>query len=116
MTEQPTRTLAALAQANNLQLAPTEMTEEEMKDLDKNRTDLTVLSVQSDEVEGIGTKYAYTFHTGDGQPHMFSLWANIQRDATAIALMQLCMDGPVSGVRLVNQGTDKKPFWLIVPA
>lgn len=116
MTEQTPRTLAALAQAANLQLAPVELTEDEMKQLDKERADLTVLAVTLDVVEGIGDKYSYTIARPNNSPAFISLWSNIQRDATALALMQLCQEGPVSGVRLVNQGTDKKPFWVIVPA
>lgn len=115
MTESGTRSFRELAESTNAPLAPVQASDEQLRQMAKGEH-LTVLAVDAKDNEEFGTVWEYTVKRPTGEMLLFGLWANPQRDLTATTLMTFCQDGPVDDVLLENRGSDKKPFWVIVPA
>lgn len=116
MADSGTRDFSALVQATGAHISPVQASAEQMLELSGTNAMLTVYAVEAKDNEEYGTIYEYDVSTLNGPRLVFGLWANPQRDQTAITLMQLCADGPVTGVRLQNNGTAKNPFYVLVPA
>lgn len=77
---------------------------------------LTVYQVDPKENAEFGTIWEVDVLRPNNERLLFGLWSNPQRDQTMTTLMALCQDGPVSGVQLANRGSEKKPFYVLIPA
>lgn len=115
MTETQARSLRDLVSAHDAPLSPVQASEQDMRDM-ANGERLRVTAVDHKENEQYGGIWEYAVIRPDGTAVHFGLWDNVDRDQTSVTLMTFCQDGPVDDVLLVNKGSDKKPFYVLVPA
>jgi hypothetical protein len=114
MTEK-TRNFGELLAENKAELSPGEIDDQLLNKLAVTSDPVKIYEVTADEKEEYGNLYTITFQASDGTMYMKSLWHNPQRDATLNSLMRNLADGPISGLRWVNRGSEKKPFFVLVP-
>lgn len=115
MTDTAPRTARELINAGVIPEPPIDATDADMSGWADSRTDLTIHKVEYKNTEEYGGIYEIVAATPDGKLALFSMWENPRRDAFLTGLMQVTTEGPVSGVRVVNSGSPKKPFWLLAP-
>lgn len=115
MTDSPNRDLKNLAAIAGVDLAPEYIGQEALVKIANAEEPLTCEAVDVRNVEGFGDVYELTLRRASGERFLVSMWNHAQRDSTCLALAQLTQDGPVTGVKLTNTGSGKKPFLLIQP-